>query len=220
MWNKKRLAAYDDVLKLICEHRKVTGIRAGETNQHIDPDCCPIDSVEDVQRAIECGCVEQKFYSETKPTRVEYHRWLTKMKVLGEFLSQNLFFAYENRYCDMLFSSFIQSYENLESVTYIPLEWSYFYRNAGGEYPCVTEPKDNIMEYLQIWMEQMEIPCMIDMVKKSLRESLQRNNIPIVTLYLHAIKLRKIREEKARGYDLELWKMQHFGELFKMAHKK
>ena len=216
IWNQYRTSLYLNALKKIYENEnvertKITGVQVSEETNHIDPTCCSITNFIDVDDAIECGCVN---ISSKTNTYVEYHRWMVPLSGLLAFLKDFPFFVHHNRYTDVMFSMYNRIIEsNDKGHIQISLDkpyWSYFYRNGSMEYPCVSKSildsntLDGFKQYIDISLEQLEIPKLggyaLINLKKSLLSAINAGN-DIKMMGKILLEKRVNRMKKAQEYD-------------------
>lgn len=230
LWSPIRMSLYQDALINAYENspqqfNKISGIKVCQYNTH-EPRkyCnCEINDAKDVFKGIKCGCVKYGMYTEREQNKfVEYHHWMTKFALLQEFLQRCLFFVFENRYCDVLFSYFLNNYKPDECVTISvfsnPNEWAYFYRNGSKEYSCVTsKPKheqlgllSDLDPYLDVSLEQLEIIGLMKSAYINLEKTLQsakEKEYPMNEVQTMINLKRKHREDLAKRYSTRLYQI-------------
>lgn len=221
LWHPKRFQLFQEMLDVRYSDApnnfsldNTSGFKVITKTDHIRPNCCSITNPLDVDKAISCGCV---VLSQKETSFLEYHMWMTKVSILLEFLEKFRFYAFENRYCDVLFSMVLNSYKHLThgSMSAVPEIWTYFYRNGQQEYASVTNPafsRTNETEafslYVDMTLEQLEIvgPLMRDGfngLEISLRDA-KKAGKSLVALQRIINKKRCDREILAKKYGMEL----------------
>lgn len=127
-----------------------------------------------VQTMLDCGCCIHKQYD--RPIFLEYHYYVIKSFVLGDFFKQKRWFVENNRFADMEFRCFVAEYkpeEGFHTAYFTPPTWTYFYRFSGTWYPSVTcqfqlqdfRP-EFMFPYLNYLVEMLEAPSMDQTAKK------------------------------------------------------
>lgn len=180
------------------KNKNVKGIKMAEQTCNKNPICCDINTPKDVNKAMECGCVD---IQERSPGQlVEYHEWCVGMTLFEQFCKKNKYLIEKNKYCDVEFRYYLQTYNGKKGETMViqrtePQIWYYFYRDARHEYKCVSDnsnyntsdPFKDFRLFCNGLAQQMEISSMknfaINTFKKAIDIWVIDGNYPKKILY-------------------------------------
>jgi hypothetical protein len=204
MWHPLRIAKFHyGISHCTGLYDNVSGIGCAESTRQLNSQCCPVQSWEDVDWSLGCGCALADPIPNDSLT--EYHYCTLVLSEFQCFLDAFSFHVKHNRFTDMLMSNYVHNSGGVDRHHGVlptrPGEWTYFYRDGRAEYPTVTSyavDPANERDHDGIILEQLENPRIIKQALKGLRAgALAATPAEIADTQMRLQAKRRLREQLA-----------------------